>query len=74
MSGPELVRCRVRYFADGLAIGSRAFVEEVFERNRAKLKVKREIGARVPRGGVPGEWRTLKDLRGDGPVVGGVAE
>ena len=69
LSGPELVRCRVRYFADGLAIGSRGFVEEVFARNRERMKVKREAGARMTRGGVLGDWRTLKDLRGEQPVV-----
>ena len=27
---PEILRCRVRYFTDGLAIGGKAFVERVF--------------------------------------------
>jgi hypothetical protein len=26
----ELLRCRVRYFSDGLALGSEAFVERIF--------------------------------------------
>ena len=68
LSRGELLRCRVRYFADGLAIGSRAFIEDVFARNRDKMKVKRERGARPTRGGVLGDWRTLRDLRGPAPV------
>jgi putative transposase len=35
MSRAELIRLRVRYFTDGAVIGSRAFVEEVFEGARA---------------------------------------
>jgi hypothetical protein len=46
MSLPDLLRCRVRYFRDGLAFGSRAFVESVFERNRAHFGAKRKTGSR----------------------------
>ena len=68
LSWPTLLRCRIRYFTDGKAIGSRAFLEEVFARNRERLRVKREVGARRPRGLKLGDdWRTLMDLRG--PVV-----
>ncbi len=65
-SAVDLVRRRERYFSEGLALGSAAFVEEVFARNRRKLNVKRKRGAREARGGVLGEWRTLMDLRGWG--------
>ena len=62
---PTLLRCRIRYFTDGKAIGSKGFLEEVFARNREKLGVKREMGARRPRGLKLGDdWRTLTDLRG----------
>jgi putative transposase len=54
----QVVRVRMRYFTDSVALGSEAWVEAVFERNREILKVKRERGARVLK--VPG----LKDLRG----------
>ena len=30
----ELLRIRIRYFSDGLALGSQAFVERVFRNNR----------------------------------------
>ena len=54
----QVVRVRLRYFTESVALGSEAWVEEVFERNRKILKVEQERGARVLK--APG----LKDLRG----------
>ena len=65
LPAPALLRHRIRYFVDGLALGSAAFVESVFERNRAKMGVKRTSGARVPKGPM-GVLRTLRDLRSGG--------
>jgi len=59
-----VLRCRVRYFSDGLAIGSEAFVERVFRRNRRKLGVSRKKGARRARDLDLGELRVMRDLRG----------
>jgi len=59
----ELVRCRVRYFTDGLAIGSERFVEEVFESNREKFGAKRRNGARKLIGGDFQGLRSMRDLR-----------
>jgi len=59
----ELVRCRVRYFTDGVALGSERFVEEVFESNREKFGVKRRSGARKLAGGDFQGLRTMRDLR-----------
>ena len=42
----ELLRCRVRYFSDGVAIGSRGFIEEVFGLRRECFGAKRKNGAR----------------------------
>ena len=62
---PTLLRCRIRYFTDSKVIGRAAFLEEVFARNRERMGVKREVGARRPRGLKLGDgWRTLTDLRG----------
>ena len=47
---PELLRCRVRYFTDGMAIGCKAFVERVFNENRGLFGPKRKDGARPLRG------------------------
>jgi putative transposase len=46
MSRAELIRLRVRYFTDGAVIGSRAFVEEVFDGAREQFSPRRKTGAR----------------------------
>jgi hypothetical protein len=40
----------VRYFTDGLVIGSRAFVDDFFEHRRDRFGPKRKSGARKMRG------------------------
>ena len=62
---PELLRCRVRYFRDGLAFGSKAFVEKVFDRNRSHFGAKRKTGARRMR--FCSDWGVYvaRDLRVD---------
>jgi REP element-mobilizing transposase RayT len=42
----DYVRCRVRYFSDGAVIGSREFVNGVFEAVRERFTPKRKDGAR----------------------------
>ena len=51
LSLPELLRCRVRYFTDGVVMGTEDYVEGVFEKYRARFGEKRESGARPMRGG-----------------------
>jgi REP element-mobilizing transposase RayT len=46
LSRADLVRCRVRYFSDGVALGSRRFVEELFQGRKEHFGAKREDGAR----------------------------
>ena len=46
LSTAEMVRLRVRYFCDGLVLGSKEFVESVFTENREKFGPKRKDGAR----------------------------
>lgn len=46
LSSVEMVRLRVRYFSDGLVLGSKEFVESVFTENRDKFGPKRRDGAR----------------------------
>ena len=58
----EVLRCRVRHFAEGLAIGSEGFLESVFEENRAGFR-RIQSGAGVPLpGDRPDELRALKPL------------
>jgi len=56
----ELVRCHVRYFNDGVALGSRLFVDEVFVQNRSLFGQRRKDGARKMKGG---DWNGLFCLR-----------
>ena len=59
----EILRCRVRYFSDGLVLGSKEFVDATFARYRDQFGLKRTSGARAMR---YGEWNglhTMRDLR-----------
>jgi len=46
LSRGQLVRCRVRYFSHGVAIGGRAFIEKVFQERRECFGPQRKDGAR----------------------------
>jgi hypothetical protein len=62
----EVFRQRVRHFAQGVALGSPAFVESVFQASRKHFAAARKSGARKIRGAVGrrfGGLRTLRDLR-----------
>jgi REP element-mobilizing transposase RayT len=59
----EALRCRVRYFTDGVALGSRGFVDAVFQRHRGYFSEKRRDGARAMRGAQWGGLFTARDLR-----------
>ncbi len=69
LSAYELMRCRIRYFNDGVALGSRLFVEEVFEQNQTFFGQKRQTGARKIRGSSLGDLFTLRDLQLSAIVV-----
>ncbi len=64
---PQALRCRVRYFTDGMVIGGKAFVDGVFERNRRFFGQKRRDGARKMRFADWGDLRTARALK-VGPV------
>ncbi|WP_294402321.1 transposase [Prosthecobacter sp.] len=46
LSPAELVRLRVRYFTDGVVLGSKEFVEGIFSAQRERFSPKRTDGAR----------------------------
>ena len=62
LSRYELMRCHVRYFNDGVALGSRLFIEEVFTQHREFFSDRRKTGARKIRGS---ELFNLRDLKKD---------
>jgi len=65
LSMGKMLRCRVRYFTDGVVIGSRGFVDEAFASERERFGPKRKDGARKMRGsgaGAKGILWSLRDL------------
>jgi hypothetical protein len=61
-----MLRRRVRYFTDGVVIGSRMFVNEMFAASRERFGAKRKDGARKLRGGAAaaaGVLWSIRDLR-----------
>jgi hypothetical protein len=64
LSLAQLLRCRIRYFTDGLAVGSESFIESVFKVGRSAFSKQRKTGARRLRGGRNwGGLRTARALR-----------
>jgi REP element-mobilizing transposase RayT len=59
----QALRCRVRYFSDGLVLGSRAFVESVFLAKRERFGARRRTGARPMRYADWGGMCSMRDLR-----------
>jgi REP element-mobilizing transposase RayT len=59
----EAMRCRVRYFSDGMILGSREFVERFFEKNRWRFGPHRQSGARPMRYLELRELFTMRDLQ-----------
>jgi len=59
----QALRCRVRYFTDGMAVGGKAFVNKVFERNQRFFGPKRKDGARKMRFADWGGLRVARALR-----------
>ena len=62
LSLAQLLRCRVRYFSDGVAIGTEGFVEGFFRARRGMFGEQRETGARRMRGGAWGDLRSMRAL------------
>ena len=63
LSWGQMLRCRVRYFSDGVALGAVQFVESVFHAERHRFPPGRRTGARPMRRLEAGSLCTLRDLR-----------
>ena len=63
LSAAEALRFRLRHFRDGLALGSRGFVEEVFTEFRERFGPKRRSGSRPVRALAAVGLVALRDLR-----------
>jgi hypothetical protein len=68
LSEGAMLRCKTRYFVDGLVIGSAGFVDGVFSMTRGYFGENRKSGARKMRG-VRTPLRTMRDLQRDALVV-----
>jgi len=63
LSKAQLLHCKVRYLSDGVVLGSKSFVEDIFQKHRGEFGLKRKTGARKPRFGEWGALCTMRDLR-----------
>lgn len=64
LSMAEALRVRIRYFSDGVALGSGDFVDSVFSEFRDRFGAKRKSGARSLQGKSPlGDLKSLRNLR-----------
>ncbi len=63
LSRADLLLCRVRWFSDGVAVGSKGFVEGVFNGCRSYFGAKRKDGARKIREDAVGTLHALRELR-----------
>ncbi len=61
----QVLRLRVRYFSDGLVLGSKDFVNEIFEMNRSLFGKSRKSGARPMLGLKDSGMMVMRDLRKD---------
>jgi len=59
----QILRLRVRHLTDGVALGSRAFVNEVFLQHREKFGARRKDGARPIRAVPLHDFSVLRDLK-----------
>ena len=56
----QLLRCRLRYLSEGMAVGTAAFVEQIFQSARGSFSASRKTGARRMTGG---DWEELRVAR-----------
>ena len=60
----QLLRLRIRYFSDGVILGSTHYVDELFSEYRSRFGKNRETGARSMAPGLrPFNLKSLRDLR-----------
>jgi hypothetical protein len=67
LSIAQLLRLRVRYFTNGVVLGTQEYVDKIWKKYRKKCSPKRKSGGRKMKGGAAwGELRTMRDLQKDG--------
>ncbi len=63
LSQAQVLRLKIRYFSDGLVIGSAEFVEAFFNKHRDQFGEKRKTGARAMKGFGQSGLAVVRDLR-----------
>jgi putative transposase len=63
LSKADLLRCRVRYFSDGVVLGGKVFVQDTFLAHRDQFGLKRRTGPRKMRNTATPGLFTMRDLR-----------
>ena len=66
----QALRCRIRYFTDGVVLGSQDFVDSFFERQRDSFGDRRKSGGRRMKGAQWGDLRVLRDLKDEVVTLG----
>ena len=64
----KVIQHRIRYFSDGVIIGSKGFVDGFFKSSRKRFGPKRTSGARKPRGALSPlnqKLYSIRDLQND---------
>ena len=59
----EAIRCRVRYFSDGMVLGSGTYVEAIFKQERLRFGKNRKRGGHDLRGIASEDLKVMRDLR-----------
>jgi hypothetical protein len=63
ISMAELMRKRIRYFSDGMALGRDPFLQELFKQQRHLFPPERKTGFSAPQGGGWGDLKVMRKLR-----------
>jgi len=61
----QALRCRIRYFTDGVVLGNQGFVDDFFARQRHEFGERRTSGGRRMKAAQSGGLRVLRDLKED---------
>ena len=59
----QALRCRIRYFTEGVVLGSQSFVDDFFARQKREFGGRRTSGGRRMKAARWGELRVLRDLK-----------
>ena len=65
LSTAQVLKVRVRYFSDGMVLGSKEYVNQIFQTHRNLFGKKRKTGARAMKGMAGTGMMVIRDLRKD---------